>query len=214
MWLNLLLINSHSNIFRWGYHGIWMRDPPFLQVSKEPLLHNYVLKLHSPPGHSNSCSIYWYHHHINLLAPIIHSDTKRSLYIGWHATCAATVACLCWIYSWIDHSPSVSSASATGGHSHYPLILHLSIIPVMLITTLWRITSSNFSMAPITTQLFLLYNNTDWKTTFYSIPCARTVDPYSSPPSPPLHTVLAASKYSDTGPPRHYCYRRLCVPDM
>ena len=43
----MFLFNSPSYIFRLEHHGVWIRDPPFLQVSKELLLTNYFQKIYT-----------------------------------------------------------------------------------------------------------------------------------------------------------------------
>ena len=119
----------------------------------------------------------WSHHHINLLVLGILSAPLHSVYMGRQDICAATVTCLRWIHSLIGHSPTVSRASTTGGHSHFPLSVRRAVIPAKLLATQWRNPSSTFSMAPVTTQLSIPYNNTDYTTDLYNIPLARTVAP-------------------------------------
>ena len=97
--------------------------------------------------------------------------------MGHQDTFETTVSCLHCIYSMFGHSPAVSSASSTWGHSHYPLVVRRTIIPVILLAThLWN-PSSTLSMAPVTNQHSLLYNNIDCTAAMYRTPCDRNVAP-------------------------------------
>ena len=98
--------------------------------------------------------------------------------MGHHYTCATMVACLCWIYSLIEHSPEVSRTSDTGGHSHSPIVArHTVITTILLANQLWN-HSSTLSMIPITTQLSPSYNNTKQMTACDLI-CCLTLLPSS-----------------------------------
>ena len=101
------------------------------------------------------------HRRITLLVPVILSSTVHSSYMGQQYTCAATVSCLFYIYSLIVHIPAVSSASDIGGHSQSLLVICCAVIPVIILAAqLWK-PYITFSMSPITTQLSLLYSNTN-----------------------------------------------------
>ena len=177
MWLNLLLINSPSVIFMLGYHGVWIRTPTFLQISKELFLQNKILKIHSPPGHFISIYQSWYQHRINLLVLGILYVPVHITYMNRQATWYATVACLRWQHFLIVHIPVVSSSSAIGGQYHSTLAVCHAVIPVITLATLWWNTYITFSTAPVITQISLPYNITDWTTALYIISRARYVAP-------------------------------------
>ena len=115
--------------------------------------------------------------HIYIIIPIILYSPLQSSYMGQQVTCAAMVSCLRFIYSFIGHSPAVSSASATRSHSRSPHVVRCSVIPVILLATWWWKPSSTLIISTITTKLLLLYNNTDCTNELYSIPRAHTADP-------------------------------------
>ena len=126
-------------------------------------------------GHSTSCPTSYYHHRINLIVPGIFSSPVHSSYMVRQATCDAMVSCIHCTYSLIGNGPVVSSASATGGHPHLPLVVHHGVIPVILPDTQWWNTSSTLRMALVTIKSSLPYNNTDCRTVLYSIPSDCTV---------------------------------------
>ena len=101
----------------------------------------------------------------------------HSSYMGRDFTCADMISSPSCIYSLIVHIPEIYSDSATRGHSHSPLVVRCTIIPVILLATWWWKPSSTLIISTITTKLLLLYNNTDCTNELYSIPRAHTADP-------------------------------------
>ena len=134
--------------------------------------------------------------------------------MGRKANCAAMVYCLRCIYLLIGQRHVVSGVSATNSHSHSPLIVHCAVIPVIRLAARWCNHSSTFSMDPVTTRLLISYNNANCKIALEKTLASVSFPPSSSQPSPPSPTVAVPSKDSETGPPRHYCYMRLCSPGM
>ena len=160
----LLLFNSTSTTCRLGHHGVWIRAPPFLQMAKELIPHNYFFKLQSSLGQSTSHPTSWSHHSINLLDTIILSNPVHSSYMVWQATILVQVACLRWMYSLIGQNPVVSSVLATEGNSHSPTVVCQGVFPAIVMTAWWWNHSINFKMSPFTTKIFIPYSSTVWTT--------------------------------------------------
>ena len=71
----------------------------------------------------------------------------------------------------------VSSSSIIRGHYHSPPVIRCTVIPIIILATRWWKPSITLIIYPITTQLSLLYSNTDCTTDLYSMPHARTIAP-------------------------------------
>ena len=105
------------------------------------------------------------HHLISQLDTGIHSDPVNSSQIGRKAAWAMLVACCLWMYCLIGQRPMDPSASATGGYYHSPFSVRRSVITVICRSAQWWKPSNNFSITPVTTQLFLPYSSNVWTIT-------------------------------------------------
>ena len=167
MWLKLLLFNSPPAICGLGYHGVWIKAPPFLQVVKELPLHNYFKlnfylchpKSISAPLQAPSPSSSWLrsssYHHMNLLNPGILYAPVHSSYMGRFRIYSENIACRPQMNSFVGHSPAASKASSTDYHSNPPSLYFKYKIRDILQSTQWCNPSITFSIAYATTQLSL-----------------------------------------------------------
>ena len=103
------------------------------------------------------------------------------------ATCAATVACLRWIYSLIVYIPAVSSASATGGHSHSPFVVRRAVIPVIIL-----LPGDGIPLVLLECPLSPPISHSHIKTPTARLPCTAYTAPatLTLPSSPPSHHYL------------------------
>ena len=87
------------------------------------------------------------------------------------------VACHLLINSLMGWSPAASSDATTGGYYHSPPAPPVAIIPVIRLDSQWHNPYRTLSISPVTNQISLTYNSTNWDTALYIIPWAPNVAP-------------------------------------
>ena len=119
----------------------------------------------------------WSRHLMNLLYPGIFSTPVHSSFTGRLEMSAAMVACRLWIYSLTSHSPATSRSYSNGDHSHPPYPAFRAVFPAIILSTWWWKNSRTFNFYPVTTHLSLLYINTVWTKSLYTITLVSTTAP-------------------------------------
>ena len=106
--------------------------------------------------------------------------------------------------SLIGQSPVASSASATGGYSHFPSYVRQAVILLIRQAGWWLKPSNTFIITTVITHILLPYSSTVWATTLHSIPLARTVAPIFSESLRSSPIADEPSSGCDTQPPNLY----------
>ena len=101
----------------------------------------------------------------------------QSSHMGQKSILSAMVTFRILMYTPMGWRPTASIASNTKGYYHSLPARSFSVSPVIRCPAHWWNPSSTLSIYPITTQSLLPYKSTNYATTLYINPRARTVAP-------------------------------------